>query len=226
MSVFKSALNYFNDTSSVQTNEFVGQVVELGNAKMRVKKQIGEGGFAFVYVAQEVTSGKYFALKRLLSSDADVDRIIRQEIGLLKKLSGHPNVIRYLTAAAIDKAQSGHGRNEYLVVTELCTGGNLVDVLRLAGRALPADQVCQIMYQTCKAVQHMHAQEPPVLHRDLKVENLLIGDDGLIKLCDFGSATTTMHYPDPSWSAIQRSLLEDEVRLPADDVGPAATARR
>ena len=41
------------------------------------------GGFAFVYVAQEVTSGKYFALKRLLSSDADVDKIIRQEIGLL-----------------------------------------------------------------------------------------------------------------------------------------------
>ena len=45
MSVFKSALNYFNDTSTVQTNEFVGQVVELGNAKMRVKKQIGEGEF-------------------------------------------------------------------------------------------------------------------------------------------------------------------------------------
>ena len=43
MSVFKSALSYFNDTSTVQTNEFVGQVVELGNAKMRVKKQIGEG---------------------------------------------------------------------------------------------------------------------------------------------------------------------------------------
>ena len=45
-----------------------------------------------------------------------------------------------------------------------------------------------------------------------QIENLLIGDDGLIKLCDFGSATTQMHYPDPSWSAIQRSLLEDEVR--------------
>lgn len=48
MSVFKSALNYFNETASVQTNEFVGQVVELGNAKMRVKKQIGEGMFNLV----------------------------------------------------------------------------------------------------------------------------------------------------------------------------------
>lgn len=45
----------------------------------------------------------------------------------------------------------------------------MVDVVQLAGRALPADQVCHIMYQTCKAVQHMHSQEPPILHRDLKV---------------------------------------------------------
>ena len=45
----------------------------------------------------------------------------------------------------------------------------MVDVLRMAGRALPADQVCQVMYQTCKAVQHLHSQDPPVLHRDLKV---------------------------------------------------------
>lgn len=47
----------------------------------------------------------------------------------------------------------------------------------------------------------------------LQVENLLLSSSGAIKLCDFGSATTKTHFPDSGWSAIQRSLVEDEVRL-------------
>ena len=45
----------------------------------------------------------------------------------------------------------------------------------------------------------------------LQVENLLLSDQGTIKLCDFGSATTISHYPDYSWSAQRRALVEDEV---------------
>lgn len=44
-----------------------------------------------------------------------------------------------------------------------------------------------------------------------QIENLLISDKGVIKLCDFGSATTDALYPDDSWSALQRSMAEDEV---------------
>lgn len=47
----------------------------------------------------------------------------------------------------------------------------------------------------------------------LKVENLLISNQGTIKLCDFGSATTIAHYPDYNWSAQKRALVEEEVRL-------------
>lgn len=54
-------------------------------------------------------------------------------------------------------------------------------------------------------------QSPSITHRDLKVENLLIGDDGTLKLCDFGSATTKSYAIDNSWSANQRGLLEEEV---------------
>ena len=46
----------------------------------------------------------------------------------------------------------------------------------------------------------------------LQIENLLISNQGTIKLCDFGSATTVSHYPDYSWSAQKRSMVEDEVR--------------
>ena len=45
----------------------------------------------------------------------------------------------------------------------------------------------------------------------LQIENLLISNQGTIKLCDFGSATTVSHYPDYSWSAQKRSMVEDEV---------------
>lgn len=48
-------------------------------------------------------------------------------------------------------------------------GGPLIDVLRNRQQSLPFDQVTQVFYQTCKAVQHMHLQQPPIIHRDLKV---------------------------------------------------------
>ena len=86
-----------------------------------------------------------------------------------------------------------------------------MDVLNSLSSPMPPDLVLRVFYQTCRAVQHMHKQKPPIIHRDLKVENLLLSDQGMLKLCDFGSATTTTHYPDSSWSAIQRSLVEDEV---------------
>lgn len=59
----------------------------------------------------------------------------------------------------------------------------------------------------------MHSQVPPIIHRDLKIENLLISGDSTIKLCDFGSATADIYRPDLSWSANQHSSLEENVIL-------------
>jgi len=49
--------------------------------------------------------------------------------------------------------------------------------------------------------------------RVLQVENLLLSSEGYIRLCDFGSATTSSHYPDHTWTALQRSTVEDEASL-------------
>lgn len=115
--------------------------------------------------------------------------------------------------------------------------GQLVDFIKRVEQRAPlsCDTVMKIFYQSCRAVQHMHKQKPPIIHRDLKVcpvprdesnvfwvsvsnkcdllqiENLLISNQGTIKLCDFGSSTTVSHYPDFSWSAQKRSMVEDEV---------------
>ncbi|KAH9489463.1 hypothetical protein Btru_046281 [Bulinus truncatus] len=211
---FKSALGGFIGSGSGQNreaNDFVGQIVELGNQKLRVKRLIAEGGFAYVFVAQDNSTGKEYALKRLLANDEEKNKAVLEEIKYLKKLSGHPNIINFISAAAISGDQSDHGQSEYLLLTEFCSGGQLVDELNRRGHPLPLDQVLKVFYQTCRAVHHMHSQKPPVIHRDLKAENLLLSSQGIIKLCDFGSATVQSHYPDSSWSAIKRSLVEDEI---------------
>uniref|UniRef100_A0A8C6UPK1 Cyclin G associated kinase n=1 Tax=Neogobius melanostomus TaxID=47308 RepID=A0A8C6UPK1_9GOBI len=217
MSLFQSALDFLAGpglagAASRDQNDFVGQIVELGDMKLRIKRVIAEGGFAFVYEAQDMASGKDYALKRLLSNDEEKNKEIIQEVCFMKKLSGHPNMVQFCSAASISKEESDTGQAEFLILTELCKG-QLVDFIkRVELRApLSCDTVLKIFYQTCRAVQHMHKQKPAAIHRDLKIENLLISNQGTIKLCDFGSATTVSHYPDYSWSAQKRSMVEDEI---------------
>lgn len=211
--MLKYAFGYFNTNSSSngQTNELVGQFIEIGNVKLKVNRLIAEGGYAYVFAVQAVESGKEYAVKRLMAADDSASKAIIQEVNILKKLSGHPHIMEYLSAAFTDKRSTAHGMHEYLILTEFCPGGSVGDCLRDRPSALPPNQVCTILWQTCRAVQHMHTQSPPVIHRDLKIENLLISSGGTVKLCDFGSATEATYAPDISWSAQQRSLLEDEM---------------
>ncbi|KFR00934.1 Cyclin-G-associated kinase, partial [Opisthocomus hoazin] len=170
------------------------------------------GGFAFVYEAQDLGSGKDYALKRLLSNEEEKNKAIIQEVCFMKKLSGHPNIVQFCSAASIGKEESDTGQGEFLLLTELCKG-QLVEFLKKVESKGPisCDTVLKIFYQTCRAVQHMHKQKPPIIHRDLKVENLLVSNQGTIKLCDFGSATTIAYYPDYNWSAQKRALVEEEI---------------
>lgn len=147
-----------------------------------------------------------------MAADDESKQNVIQEINILKKLSGHSNIIQYLTASYIEKTQTTHGQHEFLLVTELCTGGSLVEILQNRSVAFEPELITCIFYQTCRAVSHMHSQQPPIIHRDLKIENLLISSNGVIKLCDFGSATVEVFRPDLSWSANQHSNLEENVR--------------
>ncbi|NXV37903.1 GAK kinase, partial [Rissa tridactyla] len=217
MSLFQSALDFLTGPGSLgaasrDQNDFVGQTVEMGDMKLRIKRVIAEGGFAFVYEAQDLGSGKDYALKRLLSNEEEKNKAIIQEVCFMKKLSGHPNIVQFCSAASIGKEESDTGQGEFLLLTELCKG-QLVEFLKKVESKGPisCDTVLKIFYQTCRAVQHMHKQKPPIIHRDLKVENLLISNQGTIKLCDFGSATTIAYYPDYNWSAQKRAVVEEEI---------------
>lgn len=161
------------------------------------------GGFAIVYVAKDIQNGDEFALKRLFGSDKDECNNIINEINVNKQVSGHDNIVKFVAASFIDRTKSG-GRAEYLLVTELCKGGSLYDYLDQINNA---PTVLKVIYQATKAVAHLHSQN--INHRDIKIENFLLGCDGLLKLCDMGSATMEHHSPDITWSTQQRNSLEE-----------------
>lgn len=194
-------------------NDFVGQIIAIGNMKLRVTKMLAEGGFAIVYVVQDLGTGAEYALKRIFSADDATSEAIKEEISYLKKLKDHPNIIQFISAACENVENSKS--KEFLILTELCKDP-IIDHLR-AGLSLPTngafnfDQVLNIFYQICRSVQYLHNQEPAIVHRDLKLENFLVSAHNSIKLCDFGSATTTVYQPDNSWSVNKRNLIEDEI---------------
>mmetsp|Transcript_21549 Transcript_21549/g.87941 ORF Transcript_21549/g.87941 Transcript_21549/m.87941 type:complete len:386 (-) Transcript_21549:237-1394(-) len=79
-----------------------------------------------------------------------------------------------------------------MIVTELIDGGSLADkLLRNQGSTFSEREILRIMADTAHALAHLHAQQPPIAHRDLKLENVLYDRlQGRFKLCDFGSCTT------------------------------------
>lgn len=67
--------------------------------------------------------------QRLLGADHEANENIRREIQVLKKLTGHPHIIKFISGSFIDKSKTIHGQSEYLVLTELCTG-NFPNIIR------------------------------------------------------------------------------------------------
>uniref|UniRef100_A0A2K6ENI3 Cyclin G associated kinase n=1 Tax=Propithecus coquereli TaxID=379532 RepID=A0A2K6ENI3_PROCO len=96
MSLLQSALDFLAGPGSLGSaagrdqSDFVGQTVELGELRLRVRRVLAEGGFAFVYEAQDLGSGREYALKRLLSNEEEKNRAIIQEVCFMVSFSQEP----------------------------------------------------------------------------------------------------------------------------------------
>lgn len=164
-----------------------GRMIDIGNLKIHVRNVIAEGGFSCVYLAQDALNGsKQYALKHMICNDEESLDLVRKEISVLKSLQGHPNVVMLCAHTILDMGRT----KEALLVMEYCDK-SLVSVLESRGAGFFEEkQILLIFRDVCNAVFAMHCQSPPIAHRDLKAENLLLGSDGLWKLCDFGSTST------------------------------------
>jgi len=209
--VGRSAFSYLAGQEGGSDPGFIGSIVEVDGMQVQVSKLLGEGGYAFIYAAKEISSGKEFALKRfLVFEESKVSEVI-QEIRLMKEVKGQTDFVKFVTAASVDHSQGKKVNKEFLLLMELCAGGDLAQLLRKTGESLSPGNVCVVMGSLVRALQALHTRSTPVTHRDIKLENLLITKDNNVKLCDLGSATTSVHSPNQDWSMNQRTLLEDEL---------------
>ncbi|KAB8078523.1 hypothetical protein BDV29DRAFT_166123 [Aspergillus leporis] len=190
-----------------------GTKVQIGNHRVVVEKYLSEGGFAHVYVVrlpQPIEGSDRAVLKRVAVPDKAALANMRTEVETMKKLKGHRHIVKYIDSHA---SQLRGGGYEVFLLMEFCSGGGLIDFMntRLQHR-LTEPEIVQIFSDVAEGVACMHYLKPPLLHRDLKVENVLIsrhGSSSVYKLCDFGSAAP----PRPAaTSAAEGRLIEDDVQ--------------
>ncbi|KAI9610519.1 hypothetical protein H4Q26_006661 [Puccinia striiformis f. sp. tritici PST-130] len=207
-------MNQDNPTSSKLQP---GTQVQVGQYVVQVEKFLSEGGFAHVYVASLVSpsnvegfpaSQNRFVLKRMAVPDKPGLVEVRKEVDVMKQLRPHKHIVYFIEASA--SSIPGSNGYEIFILMEWCPGGGIIDLLnsRLQNR-LTESEILKIFSDTVSAVAHMHSQNPILIHRDLKVENILVASPNLYKLCDFGSTTSPL--PRPPQSSAEIVALEADL---------------
>lgn len=140
---------------------------------------LGEGGMADVYLAIDTILNREVAIKILrgeLSKDPITLVRFQREANAVSKLN-HPNVV--------DVYDVGEFENNHYIVMEYIRGRTLKQLISQRG-VIHKEEAINIMIQLTSAVQHAH--ENNIIHRDIKPQNVLVKDDGTIKITDFGIA--------------------------------------
>lgn len=155
---------------------------ELFGNRYRILRKIGEGGMAFVYVANDEKLGRQVAIKILhqhMEKNADIRKRFQHEAHAISGLD-HPNIVKIYDF-------SGEHSDKLWIVTELISGKNLAEIIETApgGWLHHIISVC-IVREICKALEKAH--EHGIVHRDVKPENVMVTGEGFIKLMDFGIA--------------------------------------
>src|SRR6266550_3057128 len=144
--------------------------------KYRVKGELGRGGMGTVYLAEQPGLGREVAIKELIqSADPTSLRRFLQEAQVMARTS-HPNLVQVHDIEL-------QGNVNYLVL-EFVRGRSLRNWMSQA--PLPPPQVFAVMHGVLQALDYAHRHA--VVHRDMKPENVLISDEGMVKVADFGIA--------------------------------------
>ncbi len=165
--------------------------------RYEIVSHLGHGGMGTVYRAKHAFLGRDIALKLIpldvKSMSADVRRQFANEMQVLAKLD-HPNIVRIYDGGVTD------GDIAYIVM-ELLPGESLRRHLRL-GRPLDDALTCSYLGQIAAGLAALHAV--PILHRDIKPDNVIVQRDGVVKIVDFGLARvrTTSKYATQNPSAM------------------------
>jgi predicted Ser/Thr protein kinase len=149
--------------------------------RYRDPRLIARGGMGEIYAATDTTLGRVVAVKVLdvrFALDATFRARFTREALAAARLSSGPSTVTIFDV--------GEHEGRPFIVMEHVTGGSLADVLKRDGAQTPA-RVLDWLEQAAHALDHAHGQG--VVHRDVKPANLLIGEDGGVRVADFGVAS-------------------------------------
>ena len=152
------------------------------NGRYQIERVLGSGGFGHVYLALDQNLNQPFAVKEYLVSGPGGQEQLMHEANVLSQLH-HPNL------PAFHDAFHEHGR--YYVVLNYIEGYDLTDIIRNTQKqnnVVPISQIMTWILATCDAVFFLHSQQPPVIHRDIKPDNIRIMPNGVAILVDLGNA--------------------------------------
>ncbi len=186
------------------------------NERYEIVKTIGEGGMANVYLAQDTILDRKVAIKVLrgdLSNDEKFIRRFQREALSVSNLS-HPNIVEVYDVGEED--------GSHYIVMEYIDGKTLKQLLKKR-ESLTLTEVLDIMTQLTDGIAHAH--ESYIIHRDIKPQNIMIEDDGRIKITDFGIAMAlnatqltqtnsvmgSVHYLAPEQASGKSSTIKSDI---------------
>lgn len=147
--------------------------------RYRIVRQLGQGGMGAVYEAVDQRLDSTVALKETLFADERLRKQFEREARLLARMH-HPALPRVSDHFSEDDGQ--------FLVMQFIAGGDLAEMIALKRGPFPAVQVATWADQLLDALDYLHTQDPPIIHRDIKPQNLKLTERGQIILLDFGLA--------------------------------------
>lgn len=190
-----------------------GTKIQVGSHRVVIQKYLSEGGFAHVYLVKlpkPIDGTDLAVLKRVAVPDKETLRGMRTEVETMKRLKGHRPIVTYIDSHASELRGGGY---EVFLLMEYCDGGGLIDFMntRLQHR-LTEPEILHIFSDIAEGVACMHYLKPALLHRDLKVENVLIvnrGSSKRFKVCDFGSSAPPRAAPT---TVVECRLMDEDLQ--------------
>jgi len=170
--------------------ELLHQSGEIIALKYRIIDILGQGSSGTTYKAENLLSGEKVAIKALSLhevTDWKMLELFEREVKILSQLN-HPGIPRYLEYFQVDTESDRY----FYIVQQLAEGKSLAAWVESGWRTDEAG-VRQIASQILEVLVYLHSQKPPVIHRDIKPQNLIRREDGQIFLVDFGAVSNTYY---------------------------------
>ena len=184
--------------------------------RYQIIKAIGEGGMANVYLAYDTILDRDVAVKVLRGDLANDEKFVRrfQREALSASSLTHPNIVEVYDV--------GEDHGQYYIVMEYVEGKNLKDLIKKRGK-LTLSEVIDIMLQITDGMSVAH--DSYIIHRDIKPQNIMILENGLVKIMDFGIAMAmnstqltqtnsimgSVHYLPPEQANGKGSTLQSDI---------------